>query len=72
MVCPVSMHQSFSALSQLLLTKTLPWLKKASAVEFDFCKPAAVRAFFLDADFDIDQNRSLALRLDSEANIFVC
>ncbi len=46
--------------------------ERAAAPEFSFCKPAAVRAFLFDIDFDIDQNRSVALLLDSSANILVC
>jgi predicted NACHT family NTPase len=44
----------------------------AMAAEFSFCKPAAVRAFFLDADFNIDPKRSVALLLDRCANLLVC
>jgi predicted NACHT family NTPase/tellurite resistance protein len=44
----------------------------AMAAEFSFCKPAAVRAFFLDADFNIDPKRSVALLLDRSANLLVC
>jgi predicted NACHT family NTPase len=44
----------------------------AMAEEFSFCKPAAVRAFFLDADFNIDPKRSVALLLDRSANLLVC
>jgi len=45
---------------------------RTNAPEFAFCKPAAVRAFFFDIDFDIDENRSVALHLDRSANILVC
>lgn len=55
------------------LQKFLIYLQeRAAAPEFSFCKPAAVRAFLFDIDFDIDQNRSVALLLDSAANILVC
>lgn len=55
------------------LQKFLIYLQeRAAADEFSFCKPAAVRAFLFDIDFDIDQNRSVALLLDSSANILVC
>lgn len=45
---------------------------RASAIEFAFCKSAAVRAFYFDVDFDIDENRSVALDLDRSANVLVC
>ncbi|MBV8888009.1 MAG: NACHT domain-containing NTPase [Chroococcidiopsidaceae cyanobacterium CP_BM_RX_35] len=35
-------------------------------------KPAAVRAFYFDIDFDIDQERQLSLLLDPLANYLVC
>lgn len=55
------------------LQKFLIYLQeRAAAAEFSFCKPSAVRAFLFDIDFDIDQNRSVALLLDSSANILVC
>lgn len=45
---------------------------RAAAPEFSFCKPAAVRAFYFDIDFDIDENRSVALQLDRVVNLLVC
>ncbi|WP_414582976.1 NACHT domain-containing protein [Scytonema sp. PCC 10023] len=35
-------------------------------------KPAAVRAFYFDIDFEIDVERSLSLLLDRSANLLVC
>ncbi len=35
-------------------------------------KSAAVRAFYFDIDFDIDESRSIALTLDRSVNILVC
>lgn len=55
------------------LQKFLSYVPEQAALpEFSFCKPAAVRAFFLDIDFDIDANRLVALNLDRHANILVC
>ncbi|WP_416669794.1 NACHT domain-containing protein [Egbenema bharatensis] len=45
---------------------------RAEAPEFAFCKPAAVRAFLFDIDFEIDENRTVALHLDRSANLLVC
>jgi len=45
---------------------------RAQSPEFSFCKTAAVRAFYFDIDFDIDENRSVALQLDCSANLLVC
>jgi hypothetical protein len=45
---------------------------RAAAPEFSFCKPAAVRAFYFDVDFDIDQHRCVALNLDRNVNLLVC
>ncbi len=45
---------------------------RAAASEFSCFKPAAVRAFYFDVDFDIDQNRSVALSLDRNVNLLVC
>ena len=39
---------------------------------FNGFKPAAVRAFLFDIDFDIDENRAVAIRLDRRANFLVC
>ena len=35
-------------------------------------KPSAVRAFYYDVDFEIDENRTVALQLDRKANYLVC
>lgn len=45
---------------------------RAAAPEFADFKPAAVRAFCFDIDFDIDENRAVALALDRTANRLVC
>jgi hypothetical protein len=45
---------------------------RATAPEFAPFKPAAARAFCFDIDFDIDQNRTVALALDQTANLLVC
>ena len=45
---------------------------QATQAKFSPCKPAAVRAFIFDIDFDIDQNREVAVRLDRSANWLVC
>jgi predicted NACHT family NTPase len=45
---------------------------RAQAPEFSFCKTPAVRAFYFDIDFDIDENRSVALQLDRSANLLIC
>ena len=45
---------------------------RATASEFSAFKPAAVRAFYFDIDFDIDQSRSIALTLDRSVNTLVC
>lgn len=45
---------------------------RATASEFSSFKPAAVRAFHFDIDFDIDENRSVALGLDRSVNTLVC
>lgn len=45
---------------------------RSAACEFAAFKPAAVRAFYFDIDFDIDERRSIALTLDRSVNILVC
>ncbi|MBW4549857.1 MAG: NACHT domain-containing NTPase [Aphanocapsa sp. GSE-SYN-MK-11-07L] len=45
---------------------------RAAAPEFACFKPAAVRAFYFDIDFDIDENRAVALSLDRTVNLLVC
>ena len=42
------------------------------ALELDLeIKPAALRAFYYDVDFEIDENRTVALKLDRRANYLV-
>lgn len=66
------------AIDQLLvssdhLQKFLAYIgDRAEAPEFTFCKTAAVRAFYFDVDFEIDENRTVALHLDRSANLLVC
>ncbi|MBD1916658.1 MULTISPECIES: NACHT domain-containing NTPase [Cyanophyceae] len=45
---------------------------RATAPEFTLFKPAAARAFCFDIDFDIDENRAVALALDKTVNLLVC
>ncbi len=45
---------------------------RAAAPEFSSFKSAAVRAFYFDIDFEIDESRSIALTLDRSVNILVC
>ncbi|MBW4695789.1 MAG: hypothetical protein KME27_28910 [Lyngbya sp. HA4199-MV5] len=45
---------------------------RAAASAFSFCKPTAVRTFFFDVDFDLDENRLIALSLDRTVNLLVC
>lgn len=45
---------------------------RATAPEFASFKPAAARAFCFDIDFDIDENRAVALALDKTVNLLVC
>lgn len=45
---------------------------RAAAPEFSSFKLVAVRAFYFDIDFDIDENRSVALSLDRSVNTLVC
>jgi predicted NACHT family NTPase len=54
------------------LQKFLKYIQeKSSAHKLDI-KPAAVRAFYFDIDFNIDQQRRLSLLLDPLANYLVC
>jgi len=46
--------------------------QQAELPEFSDFKPAAVRAFHFDIDFEIDQNRSVALHLDRSTSLLVC
>ncbi len=46
--------------------------QQSTRAKFAHCKPAAVRAFLFDIDFDIDENREVAIRLDQSANWLVC
>ena len=39
---------------------------------FNLLEPAAIRAFFFDIDFDIDENRAIAIGLGPAANWLVC
>ena len=45
---------------------------QAAQPKFVGVEPAAVRAFLFDIDFEIDQNRRIAIRLDQAANFLVC
>ncbi|MEO1389636.1 MAG: NACHT domain-containing NTPase [Cyanobacteria bacterium J06634_6] len=45
---------------------------QAAQPKFVGVEPAAVRAFLFDIDFEIDENRRVALRLDRQANLLVC
>ncbi|MEO0769953.1 MAG: NACHT domain-containing protein, partial [Cyanobacteria bacterium J06649_4] len=45
---------------------------QSKATHFSAFKPVAVRAFLFDIDFDIDENRTVAMRLDSQAAVLVC
>lgn len=54
------------------LQKFLSYInEKASAHKLSI-RPAAVRAFYFDIDFDIDRKRRLSLLLDPSANYLVC
>ncbi|MGB3787363.1 MAG: NACHT domain-containing protein, partial [Phormidesmis sp.] len=46
--------------------------QQAQQPQFAGFKPAAVRAFLFDIDFNIDENRAVAIRLDRRANWLVC
>ncbi|WP_038015527.1 NACHT domain-containing NTPase [Synechococcus sp. PCC 7335] len=46
--------------------------QQANQPYFESFKPSAVRAFLFDIDFDIDENRAVAIRLDQRANLLVC
>lgn len=55
------------------LQKFLQYVSDRAAVsEFSPFKSAAVRAFYFDIDFDIDESRSIALTLDRSVNTLVC
>ena len=45
---------------------------RAAELEYSNIKPAAVRAFYFDVDFEIDENRTVALQSDQGANQLVC
>lgn len=47
-------------------------VQRASHEIFAEFKPAAMRAFWFDADFNIDENRAVAIRLDPTVNWLVC
>lgn len=46
--------------------------KRAAKLAFSGIKPEALRAFYFDVDFEIDENRTVALQLDRSANHLVC
>ncbi|MEL6787163.1 MAG: NACHT domain-containing NTPase [Cyanobacteria bacterium J06607_15] len=46
--------------------------QRSEKLKFSGIKPAAIRAFYYDVDFEIDENRSVALQLDRQANYLVC
>ncbi|MEO1467021.1 MAG: hypothetical protein AAFR89_12530, partial [Cyanobacteria bacterium J06633_1] len=46
--------------------------QRSEKLKFSGIKPAAIRAFYYDVDFEIDENRSVALKLDRRANYLVC
>jgi predicted NACHT family NTPase len=55
------------------LQKFLAYVRdRATAPEFASFHPAAVRAFYFDIDFDIDENRTVALAIDRQVNLLVC
>lgn len=54
------------------LQKFLSYVRKKSTSSQLPVKLAAIRAFYFDIDFDIDQERRLSLLLDSSANYLVC
>lgn len=45
---------------------------RAALPEFAFLKPAIARAFYFDIDFDIDEERQVAVHLGQSANLLVC
>ncbi|MEL7360387.1 MAG: hypothetical protein AAFN40_28150, partial [Cyanobacteria bacterium J06560_6] len=45
---------------------------RSKAAHFSSFKPVAVRAFLFDIDFDIDENRTVAMRLDGKSAVLVC
>ena len=45
---------------------------RATKLEYSGIQPAAIRAFYFDVDFEIDENRTVALQLDRSANYLVC
>lgn len=47
-------------------------VQQAEQRQFAGFKPAAVRAFLFDIDFNIDENRTVAIQLDQRANLLVC
>ncbi|MEL7142589.1 MAG: NACHT domain-containing protein [Cyanobacteria bacterium J06643_4] len=47
-------------------------VEQSKLPHFTAFKPAAVRAFLFDIDFDIDENRAVAIRLDPSATVLVC
>lgn len=54
------------------LQNFLGYVHKKSLIHYNSVKSSAVRAFYFDIDFDIDQERRLSLLLDCSANYLVC
>ena len=64
--------RSLLAGNQKLQDFLLSVSRRAEQRCFEGIKPAAVRAFLFDIDFEIDQERRVAVRLDRTANWLVC
>ncbi|WP_414529494.1 NACHT domain-containing protein [Nodularia chucula] len=54
------------------IKKYLSYVNKQASNLQTSVKPCAIRAFYFDIDFDIDQERRLSLLLDPSANYLVC
>lgn len=54
------------------LQNFLGYVHKESLIHDNSVKSSAIRAFYFDIDFDIDQERRLSLLLDNSANYLVC
>ena len=63
---------SLLAGSSKLQTFLAEVVEQSRQAQFEGIRPSAVRAFLFDIDFDIDQNRWAAVRLDRAANLLVC